>query len=83
MTEEWLDFIVGCRQGRQHSYDIVIGAIANDQIYNFISDFIDGIITREQFWIMAKFKYPTHQINFCTEEAINCLRYRDCQEVLK
>ena len=83
MSEEWLDFIVNCRQGKEHSYDIVIGAMSNDQIYNFISDFIDGIITREQFWIMAKFKYPTHQINFCTEEAINCLTYRDCQEVLE
>lgn len=83
MTEEWLDFIVDCRQGKEHSYDIVIGAMANDQIYNFISDFVDGIITREQFWIMAKFKYPTHQINFCTEQAIKCLKYRDCQEVLE
>ena len=83
MTEEWLDFIVDCRSGKEHSYDIVIGAMANDQIYNFISDYIDRIITREQFWTMAKFKYPTHQINFCTEEAIKCLKYRDCQEVLK
>jgi hypothetical protein len=78
MTEEWLDFIVSCRQGKEHSYDIVIGAMANDQIFNFISDFVDGIITREQFWVMAKFKYPTHQINFCTEEAIKYLEYRDC-----
>lgn len=47
------------------------------------TDFIDGIITRDQFWIMAKFKYPTHQINFCSDEAISCLKYRDCLEVLK
>ena len=52
-----------------HSYDIVIGAMADDQIYSYISDFIDGSITREQFWVLAKFKYPTHQINFCTEDA--------------
>lgn len=83
MTEEWLDFIVNCRHGIGHNYDIVIGAMANDQIYNFISDYIDGIITREQFWIMAKFKYPTHQINFCTEDAIKSLKYRDCQEVFR
>jgi hypothetical protein len=83
MTEEWLDFIVDCRHGKEHSNDIVIGAMANDQIYNFISDYIDGIITQEQFWVMAKFKYPTHQINFCTEEAIQCLKYRDCKEVFR
>lgn len=82
MTEEWLDFIIDCRQGKSHSCDIVIGALANDQINNFISDYMEGIITREQFWIMSKFKHPTHQINFCTEKVIKCLRYRDCQEVL-
>lgn len=83
MTEEWLDFIVDCRRGVEHSYDIVIGAMANDQVYNFIADYIDGILTREQFWVLAKFKYPTHQINFCTEAALKCLKYRDCQEVSK
>ena len=83
MTEEWLKFIVDCRHGKEHNYDIVIGAMANDQIYNFISDYIDGIITKEQFWIMAKFKYPTHQVNFCTQEAIKCLKYRGCLEVIR
>lgn len=83
MTEEWLDFIVDCRGGKPHNHDIVIGAMADDQIYNFISDFIDGIITRQQFWSLAKFKYPTHQINFCTEKALKCLHYEYCEEVRK
>lgn len=83
MSEEWLDFIIGCRQGKAHSHDIVIGAMANDQIYNFIADYMDGVITREQFLIMAKFKYPTHQINFCTEEAISCLEFRKAEVILK
>lgn len=30
MTEEWLDFIVACRSGQLHNYDIVIGAMADD-----------------------------------------------------
>ena len=81
MSEEWLDFIIACRSGKPHQYDIVIGAMANDQIYNFISDYIDGVITREQFWVLAKFKYPTHQINFCTEEALKCLTYRGYEVV--
>lgn len=82
MTEEWLDFIVACRSGVSHPYDIVIGAMADDQIYSYVSDFIDGSITREQFWGLAKFKYPTHQINFCTEAALKCLEFRD-YEVIK
>ena len=81
MTDEWLDFIIDCRAGKNHDYDIVIGAMADDQIYNFISDYIEGALTREQFWTLAKFKYPTHQINFCTEEALKCLEYRGYEEV--
>ena len=75
MTEEWLDFIISCRNGQEHDYDIVIGAMADDQIYNFISDYIDGVITREQFWVLAKFKYPTHQISFHTLSALDCLTF--------
>ena len=81
MTEEWLDFIIDCRHGKTHDYDIVIGAMANDQIYNFIADYMDGIITREQFWVLARFKYPTHQINFCTPKAIECLEFVSSEEV--
>ena len=81
MSEEWLDFIISCRSGKSHKYDIVIGAMANDQVYNYISDYMEGVINREQFWVLAKFKYPTHRINFCTEEALKCLRYRGYEEV--
>lgn len=82
MTEEWLDFIIACRSGEKHNYDIVIGAMADDQVYNYISDYMDGTITREQFWVLARFKYPTHQIVFCTEDALQCLEYRGFEEVV-
>lgn len=81
MTDEWLDFIASCRNGKEHDYDIVIGAMADDQIYSYVSDYIDGTITKEQFWILAKFKYPTHQIAFCSDVALECLTYIGCEEV--
>lgn len=83
MTDEWLDFIINCRYGDSHDYDIVIGAMADDQIYNYISDYMDGIITREQFWMLAKFKYPTHQICFCTSDALKCLKFYHCEDVAR
>lgn len=49
MTEEWLDFIISCRYGKPHTYDLVIGAMANDQIYNYIADYMDGIFTGSCF----------------------------------
>ncbi|MBE5926229.1 MAG: DUF3990 domain-containing protein [Lachnospiraceae bacterium] len=75
MTEEWLDFVVTCRQGLEHSYDIVEGPMADDTIWDYIEDFIKGKITREAFWVLVKFKYPTHQIVFCTEKALECLKF--------
>ena len=64
---------------KSHNYDIVIGAMADDQIYNYIADYMDGVITREQFWVLAKFRYPTHQIAFYSDSALQCLKYRDCE----
>lgn len=83
MTDAWLDFIIACRYGKPHKHDIVIGAMANDQIYNFVADYMDGILTREQFWVLAKFKYPTHQINFCSNAALKCLEFISSEEVPK
>lgn len=82
MTDAWLDFIMNCRNGIPHDYDIVIGAMANDQIYNYVEDFIAGIITREQFWALAKFKYPTHQICFATEASLKCLSFIESKGIV-
>ena len=81
MTDEWLDFIINSRLGKKHDYDIVIGAMADDQVYNYVSDLIDGKITREAFWELAKFKHPTHQIAFCTEESLKCLKFIGAEEI--
>ena len=81
MTEEWLDFIIACRSGQQHDYDIVIGAMADDQIYNYISALMSHEITREAFWELAKFNHPTHQIVFCTENALKCIKFIGAEEI--
>lgn len=75
MTEEWLDFIINCRSGKKHNYDIVIGAMTDDQIYNYITDLMSGAITRSAFWELAKFRHPTHQIAFCTNKALQCIKF--------
>lgn len=75
MTEEWLDFIINCRNEKKHDYDIVMGAMADDQVYNYITDLMSGQITREAFWELAKFKHPTHQIAFCTEKALETIEF--------
>lgn len=81
MTEEWLDFIIDCRRGKSHDYDIVEGPMANDTIFNYIQDFIDGKISRSAFWELAKFKKPTHQISFHTARALETLTFKAAYEV--
>lgn len=76
MTDEWLDFVAKCRKGIEHNYDIVEGPMADDQIWNFVEGFIDGRIPRKAFWELVKFNYPTHQIVFCTEEALKTLTFK-------
>ncbi len=75
MTEEWLDFIVDCRRGICHDYDIVEGPMADDTIWNYVEDLVSGAISREAFWVLVKYKYPTHQIAFCTQKALDCIKY--------
>lgn len=75
MNDEWLDFIAKCRNGFIHNYDIVEGPMADDTIWNFVNDFLDGNISRAVFWEYAKFKHPTHQISFHTLKALDCLTF--------
>jgi hypothetical protein len=81
MTEDWLDFIVSCRLGQPHEYDIVEGPMANDTIFNYVQNFVDGKISRQAFWELARFKKPTHQISFHTVDALATLTFIEAQEV--
>ena len=81
MTEEWLDFVIDCRKGIEHEHDIVGGPMADDTIWDYIEDFIDGKITREAFWVLVKFKYPTHQIVFTTDRALKTIHFERSYEI--
>lgn len=75
MTDEWLDFVAECRRGTLHNFDIVEGPMADDQIWNFVEDFVEGRVSRTAFWEIVKFNHPTHQIVFCTESALKTLEF--------
>ena len=80
MNEEWLDFIISNRNHEEHYYDYVEGPMADDQIYNFVTDLLEGNITRQEFWEKAAFKYPTHQA-MIRHDAIYCLNFIESYEV--
>lgn len=81
MTDEWLDFIAACRSGEIHAYDIVEGPMADDEVWNYVNDYLAGNISRSQFWVLAAFKYPTHQISFHTLKALDCLVFEGSETV--
>ena len=81
MSDEWLDFVAACRHGESHPYDIVEGPMADDEVWDYVEDFLAGRITRAAFWELAKFKHPTHQILFCNDKALSALRFLDYYEI--
>lgn len=75
ISEKWLQFVVDCRRGIEHQYDIVEGPMADDQIWDYVEDYMEGSISKAAFWELVKFKYPTHQIVFCTQNALKYLHF--------
>ncbi|PHV69590.1 hypothetical protein CS063_14870 [Sporanaerobium hydrogeniformans] len=74
-TDEWLEFVVNCRSGKTHEYDVVIGPMADDTIYDYIEAYIEGQMNKQKFFELMKFKYPTHQISFHTIKALDHLDF--------
>lgn len=81
MSEAWLQFVVNCRRGIEHSFDIVEGPMADDQIWDYVEDYMNGNISKAAFWELVKFKYPTHQIVFCTMKALDNLHYEGSESI--
>ena len=57
------------------------GPMADDQIWDYVEDYMTGAISKAAFWELVKFKYPTHQMVFCTEEALKTLRFEGSEKL--
>ncbi len=75
MTDEWLDFIIKCRKGFVHHYDVVIGPMLDDLIRSDVEAYLRGDLDREAFWEKVKTKKPISQISFHTIRALTHLTY--------
>ena len=74
---DWLDMVVRCRGdvSYRHSYDIIIGKIANDDVGETVSFVMQGIMRKEDAIQRLRFEKINNQIAFCTEPAIKTLRF--------
>lgn len=82
-TMAWIDFVVACRSDitYSHGYDLVIGKIANDRVGETISYVVQGVMRREDALERLRFQHINNQFAFCTDKAIDKLRYIRSYEV--
>lgn len=76
-NEEWLDFVSLNRTGAYSgkSYDVVIGPVANDAVYNVIDLYIDGIFSKDEAIKRLKVRDLYDQWTFCTEKSLAFLKF--------
>lgn len=70
-NEEWIDFVVHCRNGGIHDYDIVEGFVADDTIYEIIDEYLNGKIDKSALLDMMRFKWSNKQISFHSTRALS------------
>lgn len=71
-SEEWLDFILACRSGEDiWKFDIVIGGVANDKVFNTIELYLDQLIDKTEAIKRLRYEKPNLQVCFRTQEAID------------
>lgn len=75
-SEPWLDFIVACRSLRDASdWDIVIGGVANDRVFDTLEAYFDGFATKAQTIGRLRMETTNLQICFRTAAALQTLRF--------
>lgn len=68
-SEDWLDFVLACRRGLDESgFNIVIGGVANDKVFNTIELYFDGLIDKSETLKRLRYEKPNLQV---------CLRSQD------
>ena len=81
--EAWLDFVCAHRGGTYdgESFDLIIGAVANDDVYRMLQVYSSGILTKEQALEALKIKRLFDQYVFSTERALSILRFKGSEVV--
>lgn len=81
---DWLDFILDCRNGskRYLNYDVIIGGIADDKVYNTIELYEYDLITKEEALKRLKYHKPNNQICITNQEILDKhLEFNFCEVI--
>lgn len=80
-NDDWLDFIVGCRSGKEiwKEYDYVEGGVADDRVINTVNLYIQGFISKNRALMNLKYLKPNNQICILNQELMDYyLKFIDC-----
>lgn len=81
-NEEWLDFVVGNRRGLiEHNYDLVIGAVANDILYQTLSLYESSILTKSETISRLKTHLLFDQVSFHNANVLSYLSFINSYQV--
>lgn len=74
--------MLNCRKGKDETdYDLVIGGVANDKVFNTVELFFDGLIDKNEAIKRLRYEKPNLQICFRTEKALELLRFEGSEMV--
>ena len=81
-NEEWLDFVSENRNGiySGEQYDIIVGAVADDDVYRTLQVYTSGLLTKEQALEALKIKKLFNQYVFKTANALKALKFVNAEE---
>jgi hypothetical protein len=84
-NEDWLDFVIGRRRGAalEQKYDLIIGPVANDDVFAAILLYERGIADKETTIKNFKIKPLYTQYLFCGELILKELIFVNSYEVSK
>ncbi len=81
--EQWLDFVSAHRNGTYagEEYDVIVGAVANDDVYRTLQIYAGGLLTKEQALEALKIKKLFDQYVFASENALSALKFVKAEEI--
>jgi hypothetical protein len=75
----WLDFVTRNRNSTNESgpleYDLIIGPVANDDIYAVLLPYFNGVISAEAALVALKVKRLFDRYTFATDKALQTLEH--------
>lgn len=81
-SEQWLDFIISCRKEEDKTdYDIVIGGVANDKVFNTVELYFENLIDKNEAIKRLRYEKPNLQICLRTQKALDVLRFEGSENI--